>query len=127
MGHLRMGAVGFNEAGAFLLRKLLFRVILHVLLSRFNEAGAFLLRKPRVVLQPPQVFARFNEAGAFLLRKRLMTPASSPAARPASMKPEHFCSGNSTDDRAATQPHGPASMKPEHFCSGNAACYRHRA
>ncbi len=36
----------------------------------------------------------FNEAGAFLLRKRHATQTVDDALVDASMKPEHFCSGN---------------------------------
>ena len=39
--------------------------------------------------------------------------------RTASMKPEHFCSGNGLNDGRVPCSLPSASMKPEHFCSGN--------
>ncbi len=89
-----LGLLRFNEAGAFLLRKLASRELSLITDASFNEAGAFLLRKPAHALRggaggeasmKPEHFcsgnrpcrsgrrphpARFNEAGAFLLRKR---------------------------------------------------------
>ena len=41
---------------------------------RFNEAGAFLLRKLQINLHLNHFPPRFNEAGAFLLRKRGRAP-----------------------------------------------------
>ena len=60
----------------------------------FNEAGAFLLRKLRFALHPLHLSACFNEAGAFLLRKRAAIDLFDAMKAAASMKPEHFCSGN---------------------------------
>ena len=41
---------------------------------RFNEAGAFLLRKLGADGDAPQTKTSFNEAGAFLLRKPPVLP-----------------------------------------------------
>ncbi len=108
----------FNEAGAFLLRKPVHPVDLALVelasmkpehfcsgngrppdlephpVPSFNEAGAFLLRKRFSYARPDPCYARFNEAGAFLLRKHLPRPGQQRGLLAASMKPEHFCSGN---------------------------------
>ncbi len=44
-----------------------------------------------------QNYRCFNEAGAFLLRKRNIRVNKDKIAVLASMKPEHFCSGNDCD------------------------------
>ena len=87
-GNLRVGRLrndqlqGFNEAGAFLLRKRVRFAWSALLGTGFNEAGAFLLRKPCSRRSTRTTHNGFNEAGAFLLRKRatifvITTPASS--------------------------------------------------
>ena len=62
----------------------------------FNEAGAFQLRKSAILCRALNfpVESRFNEAGAFQLRKS--PPPFKYFSHPyiASMRPEHFCSGN---------------------------------
>ena len=59
----------------------------------FNEAGAFRLRKSEARTGGFVVSDRFNEAGAFRLRKLMLTIMAA-FAEFASMRPEPFGSGN---------------------------------
>gem|GEM_PF-1324464 len=91
----------------------------------FNEAGAFLLRKSFSYHFFHYDIPSFNEAGAFLLRKSVLLGLGVEDGVLASMRPEHFYSGNLAAEMGY-EIEIFASMRPEHFYSGNLRCRQSR-
>ena len=110
--------IGFNEAGARMLRKFPEWGILlatFIVASMRPEHGC----SGNVLVAVTERGRTFNEAGARMLRKWQNIIGHNALDQRASMRPEHGCSGNVVSF-FLQKPFMAASMRPEHGCSGNA-------